>query len=346
MPGKNDPHFGAESVCPARGEFLKSFRMACFFYVNPVEYFHRNRERSGHAAVNKESLNEYVLRSQQGDMAALEELLLYAYGIVDYQCKKLLPTAQAADKMTGIVLKTVVSKLDTLGNSEDFFSWLGKITCVRCMRVRATLLENGQGEQDAAPKSFSFPGMELNKAETAQVAEMLSDMLPQEQRLSLYLYSLGGLTPRGISGLTGVPEETVQQHIQSAQQAVLRQMKRYAEQGVTFTQANSLPALLRTCMLLNPAPEKAQMVVYSLLPARDMPPRRRPEPEIPSYPEQKQRSDKGLIRFLAAIVAILSIVLIISLGILFSRLNKKEASLMLPPAQSTSQEFSTSGVLW
>ena len=41
------------------------------------------------------------------------------------QCRKLLPTAQAADKMTAIVLKAVVSKLDTLENPEDFFSWLG-----------------------------------------------------------------------------------------------------------------------------------------------------------------------------------------------------------------------------
>ena len=57
--------------------------------------------------------------------------------------------------------------------------------------------------------------------------------------------------------MPGVPEETVQAQIQSAQQAVLGQMKRYAQQGVTFTQANSLPALLRTRMLLNPAPEKA-----------------------------------------------------------------------------------------
>ena len=206
--------------------------------------------------MNKESLILCVQAAQKGDRQALEQLLLYAYGIVDYQCRKLLPTAQAADKMTAIVLKAVVSKLDSLENPEDFFSWLGKLTSVRCMRIRATLLENGQTGESTEPVSFAFPSMELNKAETAKVAEMLTDMLDTDQKLNLYLFSLGTLTPKAIGQLTGVPEETVQAQIQSAQQAVLGQMKRYAQQGVTFTQANSLPALLRTRMLLNPAPGK------------------------------------------------------------------------------------------
>ena len=227
--------------------------------------------------MNKEALIFCVQAAKKGDRQALEQLLLFAYGIVDYQCRKLLPTAQAADKMTAIVLKAVVSKLDTLENPEDFFSWLGKLTSVRCMRVRATLLENGQTGDSTEPVSFSFPSMELNKAETAKVAEMLTDMLDTDQKLSLYLFSLGTLTPKAIGQLTGVPEETVQAQIQSAQQAVLGQMKRYAQQGVTFTQANSLPALLRTRMLLNPAPEKAQLVVYSILPQQT----RRPAPEAP-----------------------------------------------------------------
>lgn len=281
--------------------------------------------------MNKEALIFCVQAAQKGDRQALEQLLLFAYGIVDYQCRKLLPTAQAADKMTAIVLKAVVSKLDTLENPEDFFSWLGKLTSVRCMRVRATLLENGQTGDSTEPVSFSFPSMELNKAETAKVAEMLTDMLDTDQKLSLYLFSLGTLTPKAIGQLTGVPEETVQAQIQSAQQAVLGQMKRYAQQGVTFTQANSLPALLRTRMLLNPAPEKAQMVVYSILPQQT----RRPAPEAPRnggarprnpQPQQvpQPKSEKGLIRTLAIIAGILAVVLVISLTVLFSKLKKAQ----------------------
>ena len=287
--------------------------------------------------MNKEALIFCVQAAKKGDRQALEQLLLFAYGIVDYQCRKLLPTAQAADKMTAIVLKAVVSKLDTLENPEDFFSWLGKLTSVRCMRVRATLLENGQTGDSTEPVSFSFPSMELNKAETAKVAEMLTDMLDTDQKLSLYLFSLGTLTPKAIGQLTGVPEETVQAQIQSAQQAVLGQMKRYAQQGVTFTQANSLPALLRTRMLLNPAPEKAQMVVYSILPQQT----RRPAPEAPRnggarprnpQPQEvpKSKSEKGLIRTLAIIAGILAVVLVISLTVLFTKLKKAQPTAWAP----------------
>ena len=286
--------------------------------------------------MNKESLTQTVRLAQAGNREALEQLMVYAYGLVDYQCRKLLPSAQSADKMTAVVLKAAIAKLDTLENPEDFFTWLGRLTAVRCMRVRATLLENGQGGDNNGQVNYSFPGMELNKAETAKVAEMLTDLLPEDMRLNLYLYSLGGLPPKGIAGLTGVPEETVKEQIQSAQSAVLKQMKRYADQGVKFTQANSLPALLRTRMLLNPAPEKAQLVVYSLLPQpqRRAPaaPRQSQAPRQPqgrspqAYPSQPPKKDEsGLIRTLAVIAAVLGVVLLISMGVLVTKLNKAKS---------------------
>ena len=281
--------------------------------------------------MNKESLNEYIFAAQRGDREALVELLTYSWGVVSYQCGKLLPSRQSAEKMTTVVLKTLAEKLDTLQDPRQFFNWLGRITAVRCMRVRATLLETGQSGESSQQVNYSFPGMELNKAETAKVAEMLTDLLPEDMRLNLYLYSLGGLPPKGIAGLTGVPEETVKEQIQSAQSAVLKQMKRYADQGVKFTQANSLPALLRTRMLLNPAPEKAQLVVYSLLPQpqrrppaqprQSQQPQERPAQVYPAYPAEK-KDESGLIRVLAVIAAILGLVLLIAMGVLVMKLNK------------------------
>ena len=293
------------------------------------------------ALMNREALIFCVQAAQKGDRQALEQLLLYAYGIVDYQCKKLLPTQQSADQMTIIALKTVVSKLNTLENPEDFFAWLGRLTAVRCMRVRATLLEKGQTGENNAPVNFSFPSMNLSRAETAKVAEMLTDLLEPEERLSLYLYSLGSLTPKAIGQLTGVPEETVQAQIQSAQTAVLKQMKLYADQGVTFTQANSLPALLRTRMLLNPAPEKAQVVVYSILPQqtsrRVSAPRQTPaqparQTAAPQPAPRQQKSQAGLIRVLAIIAGLLAVVLVISLSVLVSKLKKAQPTAMVSPA--------------
>ena len=298
--------------------------------------------------MNKDSLREYIFAAQRGDRKALVELLTYSWGIVHYQCGKLLPSRQSAEKMTTVVLKTVAEKLDSLQEPERFYNWMGHLTAMRCMRVRATLLENGQADASEDKKSFSFPGMDLNKAETAQVAVMLADMLEDRQRLNLYLYSLSGLSAKAISQLTGYTEAAIQADLQDAQTAIQKQMQHYASQGVHFTQAESLPALLRTDMLLHQDPERATQVVYELLPSLTLPAAKRPaakaaakaapaapRPQQPSRPQQPRQNppqprpqqsqpraknkDAGLVKALALIAALLAVVLIVSVVILVVR---------------------------
>lgn len=284
--------------------------------------------------MNKDSLREYIFAAQRGDRKALVELLTYSWGIVHYQCGKLLPSRQSAEKMTTVVLKTVAEKLDSLQEPERFYNWMGHLTAMRCMRVRATLLENGQADASEDKKSFSFPGMDLNKAETAQVAVMLADMLEDRQRLNLYLYSLSGLSAKAISQLTGYTEAAIQADLQDAQTAIQKQMHYYASQGVHFTQAESLPALLRTDMLLHQDPERAAQVVYEMLPSLTLPAAKRPaaktagrpaapRPQQPSRPQQPQprakNKDAGLVKALALIAALLAVVLIVSVVILVVR---------------------------
>ena len=294
--------------------------------------------------MNKDSLREYIFAAQRGDRKALVELLTYSWGIVHYQCGKLLPSRQSAEKMTTVVLKTVAEKLDSLQEPERFYNWMGHLTAMRCMRVRATLLENGQADASEDKKSFSFPGMDLNKAETAQVAVMLADMLEDRQRLNLYLYSLSGLSAKAISQLTGYTEAAIQADLQDAQTAM--QMHYYASQGVHFTQAESLPALLRTDMLLHQDPERAAQVVYEMLPSLTLPAAKRsaaktagrpaaPRPQQPSRPQQPRQNppqprpqqpqprakneNAGLVKALALIAALLAVVLIVSVVILVVR---------------------------
>ena len=307
--------------------------------------------------MNKESLNEYIFAAQRGDREALVELLTYSWGVVSYQCGKLLPSRQSAEKMTTVVLKTLAEKLDTLQDPRQFFNWLGRITAVRCMRVRATLLENGQGEEGNQNQNFSFPSMDLNKAETAQVAVMLTDLLEDRQRLGLYLYSLSGLSPKSISQLTGVPEEQVSRDIALGQRAVQKQMGLYASQGVHFTQADSLPALLRTDMLLHQDPEQAEALVYSILgsltlptpkaapksapkaaprqpaqrPAQPAQIRQTPRPQAaPQTRGSQKKSEAKLVRTLAIIAALLALILLVSLGILFVKNKKANTTLSRP----------------
>lgn len=278
--------------------------------------------------MNKDSLREYIFAAQRGDRKALVELLTYSWGIVHYQCGKLLPSRQSAEKMTTVVLKTVAEKLDSLQEPERFYNWMGHLTAMRCMRVRATLLENGQADASEDKKSFSFPGMDLNKAETAQVAVMLADMLEDRQRLNLYLYSLSGLSAKAISQLTGYTEAAIQADLQDAQTAIQKQMHYYASQGVHFTQAESLPALLRTDMLLHQDPERAAQVVYEMLPSLTLPAAKRPAAKTagrpaaprPQQPQPRAKNkDAGLVKALALIATLLAVVLIVSVVILVVR---------------------------
>lgn len=312
--------------------------------------------------MNKDSMQEYIFAAQRGDQQALVELLTYSWGIVSYQCKKLLPSRQSAEKMTTVVLKTVAEKLPSLTDPAKFYGWVGHLTAVRCMRVRATLLENGQGDAPETERNFSFASMELNKAETAQVAVMLADMLEDRQRLNLYLYSLSGLGPKAISQLTSQTEQAIQADIQDAQLAIQKQMKLYAAQGVQFTQADSLPVLLRTDMLLNQDPERADQVVYEILPGLTLPrPPKQPAAK-PAQPRSQQsrpwpaaaqgrptapqtrpaapkaqpaaaprqgrakNQDVGLIKALALIAALLALILIVSVVILVVRTRAADAS--------------------
>lgn len=328
--------------------------------------------------MNKDSLREYIFAAQRGDRQALVELLTYSWGIVHYQCGKLLPSRQSAEKMTTVVLKTVAEKLDSLQEPERFYNWMGHLTAMRCMRVRATLLENGQGDAAEDKKSFSFPGMDLNKAETAQVAVMLADMLEDRQRLNLYLYSLSGLSAKAISQLTGLTEAAIQADIQDAQTAIQKQMQLYVAQGVHFTQAESLPALLRTDMLLHQDPERATQVVYEMLPSLSMPAKRpaaktaakaapaasrpqqpgRPQqsqrPQQPNRPQQSQRpqqagrknKDAGLIKALALIAAILAVVLIVSVVILVVRTRGSSAAAAVYTTGRTMARFAAVRGIW
>lgn len=266
--------------------------------------------------MNKDSLREYIFAAQRGDRKALVELLTYSWGIVHYQCGKLLPSRQSAEKMTTVVLKTVAEKLDSLQEPERFYNWMGHLTAMRCMRVRATLLENGQADASEDKKSFSFPGMDLNKAETAQVAVMLADMLEDRQRLNLYLYSLSGLSAKAISQLTGYTEAAIQADLQDAQTAIQKQMHYYASQGVHFTQAESLPAAKRPAAKTagRPAAPRPQQPSR---PQQSQRPQQSPRPQQPQ-PKAKNK-DSGLVKALALIAALLAVVLIVSVVILVVR---------------------------
>ena len=107
--------------------------------------------------MNKDSLREYIFAAQRGDRKALVELLTYSWGIVHYQCGKLLPSRQSAEKMTTVVLKTVAEKLDSLQEPERFYNWMGHLTAMRCMRVGPPCWKTARPTRRRTRRAFPSP---------------------------------------------------------------------------------------------------------------------------------------------------------------------------------------------
>ena len=212
--------------------------------------------------MNRETLSELVKKSQGGDREALRELLLHAHTPVLYQCRKLLGDEETARMLTEEILVFLAQKLDSLEDPDGFEKWVGGITAARAMR---TLREMEKKEAAAPEKQVSFPSETLNKAQTAQVAALLADALPEKYRMCLILRTCCGLKPMAVGKLLGLEEETVDQYLEKAENAINHQMQRYRERGVTFAEGITLYGLLRRAMYLEPEAELAEAAVAGIL---------------------------------------------------------------------------------
>lgn len=212
--------------------------------------------------MNRETLSELVKKSQGGDREALRELLLHAHTPVFYQCRKLLGDEKTARMLTEEILGFLAQKLDSLEDPDGFEKWVGGITAARAMR---TLREIEKKESATPEKQVSFPSETLNKAQTAQVAALLADALPEKYRMCLILRTCCGLKPMAVGKLLGLEEETVDQYLEKAENAINHQMQRYREHGVTFAEGITLYGLLRRAMYLEPETELAEAAVAGIL---------------------------------------------------------------------------------
>lgn len=268
--------------------------------------------------MDKNTLSTLIEQSKTGNRKAKEQLLIFAHTPVLFQCRRLLNDQKLAEEMTERILKALASQIDRIEGADHFHKWLGNVTATRCMRMRDQVIIK---DYMLESQDMSFPSNELSKAQTAQVALILADSLPEEHRICLILSACCRVGNKAIAQMTGFAEEAVTKYVTEAELEILEQMHVYRNQGVSFAGSLSVPALLRTAMYGKQNRSAATVMVRKVLP---------PVASAPAPLKTPKRSNKTVKVLLCIAVALVLLIALLICGALMSNKAQDTEETTLP----------------
>lgn len=273
--------------------------------------------------MDKQTLTNLIEQSKKGSRKAMEQLLVFAHTPTLFQCRRLLNDQQLAENMTERILKALPGQIDRIENADHFHKWLGNVTAARCMKKRE---QAGIGEYIPDSQDLSFPSNELNKSETAQVALILADSLPEDLRICLILSACCRVTTKAIAQMTGFAEETVVGNIAEAERGILAQMQIYQKQGVVFAGSLAVGALLRTAMYGKQNRSAAVALTRKLLP---------PVAPTPAPVKPPKRPNNTIQILLCVAAALVLLILLLICGVWMSNKAQEPEETTLPSTVAT-----------
>jgi len=273
--------------------------------------------------MDKQTLTNLIEQSKKGNRKAMEQLLIFAYTPVSFQCRRLVNDPQLAEDMTEKILKSLSSQISKIESADHFHKWLGNVTATRCMKKRE---QSGVSEYIPESQDLSFPSNELSKAETAQVALILADSLPEESRICLILSACCRASTKVIAQMTGFTEEALTKYIAEAELGIREQMKAYENQGVVFSGSLAVGALLRTAMYGKQNRSAAVAMVRKVLSPVE------PAP-APIKPPKKPNNTIKILLCIA--VALVLLVVLLICGALMGKKTKDAEETTLPSTIAT-----------
>lgn len=280
--------------------------------------------------MDKQTLSNLIDESQKGNRKAMEKLLIFAHAPVSFQCHRLLNDLKAAENMTEKILKALAVQIDKIESADHFHKWIGNVTATRCMRMR----EKMDIEEFTSDSQYlDFPSNELSKSETAQVALILADSLPEDLRICLILSACCRISTKGIAQMTGFTEETVAENLAEAERGILEQMQVYQSQGVVFAGSLAVAALLRTAMYGKQNREAAAAMVRKVLPP--VAPASATVSPVPK-PVKPPRKPNNTVKILLCVaVALVLLVVLLICGALMSNKAQDPEETTLPSTVAT-----------
>ncbi|MFO7622034.1 MAG: RNA polymerase sigma factor [Bacteroidales bacterium] len=128
---------------------------------------------------------------------------------------------------------TVWQKIDKIGSSESFKSWLYRIVVNKCydqLRKQKKQHEVRADEQTWAiianhTSSDQFSGLELK--ESARIISLLTRNLSPKQKAVFVLGELEEMTPEEISSITGMRASNIKANLHYARKKMVEMMKKY-----------------------------------------------------------------------------------------------------------------------
>ena len=201
--------------------------------------------------MERTQLIQLIQKSQNGDMDAMEKLLLYAHTSVSYQCRKMLKNDQDAEDMTQEILVTVYQKLDTLQEPAAFNKWLHQITASRCINaINRTHTEYQFAEDEEGHTILDtleemdekkVPDKWLDNQETARMITQIISDLPDVQRMCTLMFYYSELSVKEIAQTMKVSENTVKSRLNYARKAIKDKVQDYEKQGIKLYGLSPLP---------------------------------------------------------------------------------------------------------
>lgn len=279
--------------------------------------------------MDKQTLSNLIEQSKKGNRKALEQILIFAHTPVTWQCRRLLNDPQLAKEMTERILKALASQIGKIENADHFHKWLGNVTATRCMRIRDQVVI-----KDYIPDSqdLSFPSNELSKAETARVAQILADALPEEHRICLILSTCCRVGTKAITQMTGFAEEAVTKYIAEAELGIRDQMQVYQSQGVVFAGTLTVGALLRTAMYGSQNRTAATAMVRKVLP---------PVTAAPVPVKTSKRPNNTVKILLCVAVALVLLIVLLICGVLMGRSTADAEETTMPSTTAATEVTET-----
>jgi RNA polymerase sigma factor (sigma-70 family) len=190
--------------------------------------------------VEKKDLTALVVRAQQGDSAAMNDLIGQCYNRLYAAAYQTVKNQDTACDVTQEACLEIMTSLEKLENPAAFMAWAQRITyhqCTRYFRQSKEILvdENEDGETifDSLPDESE--AAQIDKAyETKEFQqEMMSiiNSLPPEQRSALLLHYYERLSVKQIAEIQGTTEGTVKSRLNYGRKAMKKQVEAYEKKN-------------------------------------------------------------------------------------------------------------------
>jgi len=202
----------------------------------------------------KLDLTPLVIKAQQGDQTALNDLISACYQDLYYYAYKTAGSEDLAADVTQESCLEIITTLDKLREPGAFTVWARRIVYHRCAKYfrdnREVLLEeNEDGETllDRLPDENpgSLPEQIQEDKEFKQLMQQMLDSLPAQQRSALLLYYYEHLSVGQIAQIQNTTEGTVKSRLNYGRKAMKTQVEDYEKKtGVRLHSIAPLPLLL------------------------------------------------------------------------------------------------------